>query len=127
MKPTPTSGWRGRARISASPSWRTPIPTCPTGPPGFIFSRRQRRPLNAVLVAHGRPAPRTHDLEQLVEAVAAFEPSLAGWADLLLGLDDFGVAQRYPGVDGPSIDLEAASASVRELVAAAERACARRR
>jgi HEPN domain-containing protein len=98
-------------------------PGLPTWPAGFHLQQAAEKALKAVLVARGRPAPRTHDLEQLAEAVELLEPSLSGWADRLLGLADFGVAQRYPGVETPPIDLAAAAASIAELLAATELVC----
>jgi HEPN domain-containing protein len=95
----------------------------PAWPAGFHLQQAAEKAFKAVIVAHGRPAPRTHDLEQLAESVAQLEPSLAGWADSLLGLNEFGVAQRYPGVDEPAIDLVAAAALIGELIAAAQRVC----
>lgn len=99
-------------------------PDLPGWTTGFHLQQAAEKALKAVLVARGRAAPRTHDLEQLAEAVEAFHPALAGWADRLLGLSEFAVAQRYPGVEEPAVDLGGAEAQVRELVAAAERAVA---
>lgn len=61
---------------------------------GFHLQQAAEKALKAVLVAAGRPAPRTHDLEQLAELVAEVAPTLSGWSERSLGLADFGVAQR---------------------------------
>lgn len=95
----------------------------PDWPAGFHLQQAAEKALKAVLIARGRTAPRTHDLEQLASVVESMEPTMAGWADRLSGLVDFGVAQRYPGVPEPSIDVELAIVTVRELLRAASAAC----
>jgi len=91
-------------------------PDLPDWPAGFHLQQAAEKALKALLIVHGRFPPRTHDLEHLCEAVAALDPSLDGWSDRLLPLADFGVAQRYPGVDEPALETGPLLACVRELV-----------
>lgn len=93
------------------------------GPAGFHLQQAAEKALKAILVARGKAAPRTHDLQQLGDAVEALEPTFSGWAERVLPLDDFSVAQRYPGVTEPEIDLAALKKEVELLIDAAERAC----
>lgn len=90
---------------------------------GFHLQQAAEKALKAILVAHGRPPPRTHDLGLLVEAAETFAPALGGWADRLLSLGDFAVSHRYPGAPEPMLDLARSVADIRELLAVVEREC----
>ena len=96
-------------------------PDLPRWPAGFHLQQAAEKALKAVLVARGRAAPRSHDLEQLAEAAATLDPGLSGWGDRLLALNDFGVAQRYPGIDEPTVDMESAVGHVSKLLADVQR------
>ena len=76
-----------------------------------------------MLVACGRTAPRSHDLEQLAAAVEHVDPSFAGWAERLLPLGEFGVAQRYPIAYEPEADLQSLFGQVAQLIERATAAC----
>ena len=95
----------------------------PAWPVGFHLQQAAEKALKAALVHAGRTPPRTHDLQYLVTAAAALAPSLSPWADHLLGLDDFSVAQRYPSMDEPSLDIDQAYARVMALLEEVERVC----
>ncbi len=71
---------RARADLRAAELLRLD-PGLPQWPAGFHLQQAAEKAFKAVLVANGRPAPRSHDLEQLAEAVEAIVPGLAGWAD----------------------------------------------
>jgi len=99
------------------------VPGLPTWAAGFHLQQAAEKALKAVLVAHGRAAPRTHDVGLLADEVETLVPALQGWGERLLALNDFAVAQRYPGVPHPEMDLERLSDDVRALLEAAATAC----
>jgi HEPN domain-containing protein len=73
-------------------------------PAGFHLQQAAEKALKAVLVAHGSQVPRTHDLDHLVELVEELEPMLGSWGDRLLVLNEYGVVQRYPGIEDPEAE-----------------------
>lgn len=64
--------------------------------------------LKALLVEKGKPFPRTHDLEALLELVLARCPELAPLREELRSLTDQAVEVRYPGASAECGDAEGA-------------------
>jgi HEPN domain-containing protein len=52
--------------------------------------------LKAMLVRHGLPVPRTHNLGHLLTSLLACSPALASWATDADWLTQFAVDARYP-------------------------------
>ena len=93
-------------------------PALPDWAAGFHLQQAVEKALKAVLTAHGRPAPRTHDIALLSETVELLVAALAGWGEKLLPLGEFSVTQRYPGAPEPKLDLRRMADDVRAFLGA---------
>lgn len=82
----------------------------------FHAQQAAEKLLKAFLVAHGRPAPRVHDLVALLASCVEIEPRLAVLEGDCRRLTTFGTAVRYPTPWGEPTPEEG-----RELVEAAQR------
>ena len=67
--------------------------------------------LKAIFVDSGKPHPKIHDLERLLDLVEVLSPLLAAFRPALADLSDFAVEFRYPG---ESATREEARIAVRE-------------
>lgn len=67
--------------------------------------------LKAILVDSGKPHPKIHDLERLLDLVEAVIPLLGSFRPALADLTDFAVEFRYPG---DSATREEARVAIRE-------------
>lgn len=81
-------------------------------PPGILleqlcFHAQQaaEKALKAILVAHGATVPRTHNLRTLLDLLPP-EISIPPDIQAAVGLSDYAVASRYPGVIEPVEDSE---------------------
>ncbi len=54
--------------------------------------------LKALLLLHRASFPKTHDLKQLEELLARYEPDVRLFEEQILLLDPYGVDIRYPGM-----------------------------
>lgn len=71
--------------------------------------------LKALLLHHGQPLKRTHDLEELVDLLAPFEPSItAEHYNNALVINDYAILMRYPG-----LSIDPTEADVLEALASA--------
>jgi HEPN domain-containing protein len=82
----------------------------------FHAQQAAEKYLKAVLITHGTPPPRIHDLPPLLELCAEAGVSLAHLEDDCIELTRYGVAPRYPGLPG-----DVTEADGKEAVAAARR------
>jgi len=72
--------------------------------------------LKALLLHYGQPLKRTHDLEELVDLLAPFEPSItAEHYNNALVINDYAILMRYPG-----LSIDPTEADVLEALASAE-------
>ncbi len=78
---------------------------------GFHCQQAAEKFLKALLTRHQVEFPKTHDLGQLLDLVAAVEPQLAQSLSEVIALNPYGVAARYPG-DAPGITADEASSAV---------------
>ena len=77
----------------------------------FHAQQAAEKLLKAVLVHHQVEFPKTHDLGDLLDRVAAVDGLLARMLGDLTALNPYGVEFRYPG-DSPNITSEAARQAV---------------
>lgn len=66
----------------------------------FHAQQAAEKALKAVLIAHGIPVPRTHNLRTLFDLLPADVPAPPHIQEAA-GLSDYAVASRYPGVSEP--------------------------
>lgn len=63
--------------------------------------------LKALLLHHGGPVKRTHDLEELVDLLAPFEPSItAEHYNNALIINDYAILMRYPGLSNDPTEAD---------------------
>ena len=74
--------------------------------------------LKALLVAHDRPVPKTHDLTVLLARLIPLEPSLDGLQDATERLAPFATLFRYPGdvIDPETEEYAAAYQATRTVI-----------
>ena len=111
-----------RVWVRKAESDRSVIRSCLASPPTawdmvcFHAQQGAEKLLKAFLVHHGRPYPRIHDMNALLQECAAIDPALAGLEADCRDLTDYAVVSRYPTEFYEPTEPEA-----RELIAAAER------
>ena len=71
--------------------------------------------LNAVLQDHGLPAPRTHNLVELLELCIPLDASFEFLRDLLILLDGYSVRYRYPGESANKHEAKTAFQTIRQV------------
>jgi HEPN domain-containing protein len=91
---------------------------------GCYLQQTCEKALKAMLAAHGRKPPRTHDLGQLAETIESEDAAFGPWQDRLVGLDAFAALQRHPDAPEPNIDLRSAYKDAMKLLELAKKACA---
>jgi HEPN domain-containing protein len=78
--------------------------------PCFHSQQAAEKALKALLVADGQPVPRTHDLVQVLDSLAAQHPQLQNLAEPAALLSQFGVTPRYPSFLSAETEADARSA-----------------
>lgn len=79
----------------------------------FHGQQAAEKALKGLLTAWDMPAPRSHDLTVVGEAVSAIVPLPPEVRDACEGLADYAVGPRYP-LPGQSVSLEVAARAVRD-------------
>jgi HEPN domain-containing protein len=71
--------------------------------------------LKALLVRHDKTFPKTHDLTQLKNLIAAFEPDIKLIIEPLRVLDPYAIDVRYPGLQTTADDAREAVAAMKTI------------
>ena len=69
----------------------------------------------AFLQGHGLPAPRTHNLVELLELCLPLDASFEVLRDLLILLDGYSVRYRYPGESANKDEAKTAFQTIRQV------------
>jgi len=81
----------------------------------FHAQQAAEKYLKAFLQDHGLPAPRTHNLVELLELCLPLDASFEFLRDLLILLDGYSVRYRYPGESANKDEAKTAFQTIRQV------------
>jgi HEPN domain-containing protein len=81
----------------------------------FHAQQAAEKYLKAFLQGHGLPAPRTHNLVELLELCLPLDASFEFLRDLLILLDGYSVRYRYPGESANKDEAKTAFQTIRQV------------
>jgi HEPN domain-containing protein len=122
--PDSVAAWLHKARQDlAAASVLAGSPERLAGPVLFHAQQAAEKSIKAFLVLKGYPFPKTHDLTELLNRAADFEPRFAEWHDRVGPLTPYGAEFRYPMAVPLNPTIEEARAAVQTVQALHEFAC----
>ena len=71
----------------------------------FHCQQSAEKRLKGILVEHGLPFQKTHDLTSLLDHIMGSYPELEEIRPALARLTDYSVGYRYPGMDADIVDI----------------------